>query len=127
MPLGLLGAIVAGGLVALALLMHKLGFSRLSPVEDAEADWLREWPDDDVRHVITARSGEAALVRSGAGWGLVWRLGADRVARRLTDIEATPTADGVQLILHDFTAPHVHVALETDEIKHWIKILREHP
>ncbi len=121
MPLEILLALVILGIAGIALLLHLTGRSartRLS-APSARAHWLRHFPDDTVLDVTVADSGDAALVRTPAGPGLLWAFGADTVARPLQGFDLLDTRDGVRVIFHDFAAPSVRLTLTPDERASW--------
>lgn len=123
MPLGLLVALVVFGIAGTAILTHLFGYSRpfrIDSDETAARQWLRHWPDDRIRGIRRSADGQAALIDSSQGAGLLWSLGADTTARRIAGATPSPCRRGLRLDLHDFTAPHVTVALSADEARAWI-------
>jgi len=122
MPLYILGPAVVLGIGLIVLLTHLLGFSRAYAFvdeEDARVRWLREWPGDEVREVVLAADRRAALVSTPSGPGVVWALGADTVAKRLTRAEVRRLADGLRIDLPDFTARHLRLRLDRTEAAAW--------
>jgi len=123
MPLNVLLILVIGGIVAIALLLHLLGKSRLTVLsqEDARSAWHRHFPDDEILDLIVARDGHAALVQTGQGPGLLWAFGADTVARHLREFDLLQNPDHLRVIFHDFTAPSVTLHLSEAERPLWQK------
>lgn len=121
MPLPLLLILVIGGIAAIALLLHLSGRSEIRALDpdSARAAWLRHFPDDPADTVTVTRDGHAAMVRTGAGVGLVWSFGADTVARHLRDCDLVETGTGLDIAFHDYTAPRVRLVLEPDERAAW--------
>ena len=81
MALELLLALVLGGISGIAVLLHLTGRSRQAVlgVETARTAWLRHFPEDSVLRVLPADGGQAALVLTSGGPGLLWAFGADTV------------------------------------------------
>lgn len=123
MPLSVLLILVGGGIAGIALALHLLGLSRLVPLDPdtVRAEWLRHFPDEHVRDLRITSTGHAALVETESGPGLLWRFGADTVARHLSGVRVTRTRHGITLRLRDYTAPRVHLRLAPDECESWIK------
>ncbi|WP_417207785.1 hypothetical protein [Antarctobacter sp.] len=122
MPLTVLIGLVVVGIAAIALLIHTTGLShprRFTTEEAARAAWTREFPLSDVKGVTLCRSGRAALIDTDAGVGVVWPMGADSTARRLTDARITPHDGGLILHLSDYAAPTVRLHLDPDETALW--------
>lgn len=64
MPLPVLLALVVAGIGGIALLLHLTGRSRtlaMTP-ESATAEWLRQYPDDEVLEALPAHDGRAELI-----------------------------------------------------------------
>lgn len=127
MPLGLLLTLVVGGIGLIALLLHLSGrSSRLRlDVPRARAEWALAFPEDPIQEVWVSGNGQAALVRSDQGTGLIWSFGADCVARLLRKAEVTPTPQGLRVAFHDFTAPAVTLRLTEDERAIWAALLEQ--
>lgn len=121
MPLEILLFLVVGGIAGIALALHLMGMSRAEPLDEAaaRAGWLRQFPDDAVEHLRLARNGRAALVRTAAGRGVVWRFGADTVAYRLDDVRLSEVAAGLHLRFADFGTPKLILQLAPDERRIW--------
>ena len=122
MPLHILLILVVGGIAGIALALHLLGMTDAGPLheETARAAWLRAYPDDKVRHIAVSADGRVARIDSIAGRGLVWRMGADTCARRLTGGEvAHARGSRVSVHLGDYAAPRVAVTLTEDEQAAW--------
>lgn len=132
MPLILLLALVTGGIGAIALIVHMTGGSRrrvfASPAEACSA-WDREMPDLAARGAELSADGSVALIDLGAGQGLVWSLGADCVARRLTDRTGIhPHGQGLRIAFHDPALADVIVPLrDTSDPSDWRALLRPAP
>lgn len=125
MPLGILLALVVGGIAGITLLLHITGKSRvhvLTP-EAASTQWLRHFPDDAVIDVTVTHDGHAALVRTKAGPGLLWSFGADTVARYLLDCTQHAHPDGLAIRFRDFSAPYVILHLDETERRHWHNLM----
>ncbi|WP_425043237.1 hypothetical protein [Primorskyibacter sp. S87] len=125
MPLYVLLALVIGGIAAITGLLHLTGKSRrriLMP-EDARGEWHRHFPDDNIIDVTVSRDGHAALIRAEEGPGLLWALGADTVARRLIDYDMVEYPDGLRVMFHDFSAPHVALNLSEEERDTWQSLI----
>ena len=128
MSLGVLIALVVGGIAGIAVLTHLFGLSergRLASEEAARNAWAREFPRTPAGAVTLARDGRAALVATGMGPGLVWSFGADTTARFLSGARVTRTATGLDIRLSDITAPRVRLRLEADEAEAWAQSLEE--
>ncbi|WP_027235134.1 hypothetical protein [Leisingera caerulea] len=125
MPLELLLALVAGGITAIAVLLHVTGRSRQAVLtaESSRAAWLRQYPQDRVQNVLPAASGHAALIAADSGPGLVWAFGADSVARHLGGAAIAESAGGLRISFKDFSAPGVSVALTRAERARWQAVI----
>ncbi|WP_264210973.1 hypothetical protein [Leisingera thetidis] len=122
MPLDLLLALVAGGISAIAALLHLAGCSRqmvLGP-ETARATWLRHFPQDPPARVLPAASGQAALVLTGSGAGLLWAFGAGTAGRHLSGCRIRETATGLRFDFNDFAAPGLSLTLPEGERRAWL-------
>lgn len=121
MPLETLLILVVGGITTIAIILHLTGRSERAALrpDTVRAAWLRHFPQDEVRDILLARDGHAALVETQAGPGLLWALGADTVGRRLQDYTFSDTGDGLTIRFHDFTAPRVTLTLAPDETPIW--------
>jgi len=123
MPLNILLPIVVLGIAGIAALLHLLGYSRPKRIAselEARALWAREFPAHPAQTVLVAQDGHAALIQTPQGTGLVWTIGADATARRLQNANATRTASGIRVYLHDFTAPSVSIHLSAHEASTWL-------
>ena len=69
MPLDILLLLVIGGLGAIALLLHLSGRSEQRVLDDdsARSEWLRHFPEHEVREVVLSRNRHAAPLRLDAG------------------------------------------------------------
>ncbi|MCF6430832.1 hypothetical protein [Leisingera sp. MMG026] len=121
MPLELLLALVAGGISAIAVILHLSGRSERAVLttETARKAWLRHCPGDSIRDVLPAAGGHAALVAAQSGPGLVWAFGADTVARHLHAAAVSPSPAGLRFDFKDFSAPALSLALTGTERAHW--------
>ena len=122
MPLSILGPMVVFGIVGIALLLHLLGMSRPAKLQNdnaARRAWLDEFPDDPPRRVTLSHDRHAALIETPNGTGIVWAMGADTTARRLERARIARTEWGLRIDLPDYTAPHIHLALDPDEAESW--------
>ncbi|WP_323783402.1 hypothetical protein [Leisingera sp.] len=121
MPLELLLALVAGGIAAIAAILHLSGRSERAVLtaETARAAWLRHCPGDSIRNVRPAADGQAALIAAQSGAGLVWAFGAATVARHLSGAEVSPSPNGLRFDFNDFSAPGLSLTLTAAERKHW--------
>ena len=118
MPLEILLALVVGGIAAIAALTHLFGLSRRARFADADAaraGWLRAFPDDRVTRVTLLSDGHAALVTADEGTGIVWTMGADTVARRLSGARPRRRADRLILRFPDWDAPRLALRVTEDE------------
>ncbi|UWQ33602.1 hypothetical protein K3555_03535 [Leisingera sp. M527] len=122
MPLELLLALVAGGIFAIAVLLHLTGRSRQAVLthENSRAAWFRQFPADSITQVTPASSGQAALVITKAGPGLLWAFGADTVGRHLTITQVRETGTGLRFDFNDFAAPGVSLSLSEYERREWL-------
>ena len=132
MPLELLLILVSTGIGAIAIVLHLTGHStaRRMDKKSAAQAWLRQFPDQEIHHILLAQNGLAALVKSrdpAAPIGLVWAFGADSVARHLDHSSVEPFAEGLRLTLSDFTAPQVALRLSAAEIETWTKLIETPP
>ncbi|WP_323768079.1 hypothetical protein [Antarctobacter sp.] len=122
MPLTVLIGLVVVGIAAIALLIHTTGLSqprRFTTEDAARTAWTREFPSSDITEVTLCRSGRAALIDTDAGVGVVWPMGADSTARRLTGARVTRRDGGLALHLPDYAAPTVRLYLDPDETALW--------
>ena len=122
MPLEILGPLVVLGIAGIAILTHVMGFSRpytFADEEDARARWLREYEDDQVTAVTLSHDRHAALIETDHGPGIVWAMGADTAAKRLTAPRLEPRPDGLRLRFRDFTAPAIRLRLDPSEAAIW--------
>ena len=92
MPLWLLVSLVTGGIAGIALALHLLGLSQRRLLDPAglQDEWRRHFPDDTFdapqgsQFLLTGRR-DRALLYPDQGAGLLWVMGADTTARRLSD------------------------------------------
>ena len=122
MPLHILLVLVIGGIAGIGLALHLLGLTDAPSLDEdsARAAWARAHPDDPVNRVSVTRDGRVARIWSAAGRGIVWRMGADTCARRLTGVEeAHARGSRVTLKLKDYTAPRVFLRLTPEEQEDW--------
>ena len=121
MPLEILLVLVVGGITAIGVALHFLGFSKARPMtrEKAEQQWQRHFEGARITQVVMAKSGRACLVRDEGGLGVMWQFGADTVARRLPCRRVDDHAHGLRLRFADFTAPVVLLKLDADEREQW--------
>ncbi len=130
MPLHILIIMVIGGIASIALLTHLFGLSKSLTFEtraQARAAWRRSWPEDEITAVHLSPGGEAALIETDHGPGVVYPMGADSSGHRLTGATAQETATGLRVIFHDFGAPRLDVPLPPDARALWIRIISEAP
>lgn len=122
MPLSILLPMVIFGIAGIALLLHLLGLSRpavLGSVAEARAAWLREFPEDRPTRILLSHDNHAALIDTPQGHGIVWPMGADTTARYLTGAGITRTGTGLRIDLPDYTAPHILLRLDAEELNQW--------
>ncbi|HKK84963.1 MAG TPA: hypothetical protein VJ942_05505 [Roseovarius sp.] len=122
MPLNVLLPMVVFGIVGIAVLLHYMGWSKPATLADESAArkaWLEEFPDDPPKRVVLSHDHHAALIDTEKGHGVVWPMGADTTARYLTDAKITRTTKGLRIDLPDYTAPRIHLTLDTDEANQW--------
>lgn len=128
MPLEWLVSLVLGGIGGAALLTWALGWSRPFRIGDeatARAEWLRHWPDDRVETVHLAPDGQAALVLTGRGRGLLRSFGADTVAHYIRAATATETV--LSLDFGDFGSPPARLRLDAGTLALWTRALEDRP
>ncbi|ASM71200.1 MULTISPECIES: hypothetical protein [Roseobacteraceae] len=125
MPLYLLLILVIGGIASIALALHLLGLSQITPLgeDSARAGWLREYPDAEPQEITVTASGRAALIQTENGAGLVWAVGANTTARQLIAPRIADTAKGLRLTLRDPAAPRITLVLTDTERRTWRKAL----
>ncbi|NSY37950.1 hypothetical protein [Leisingera sp. ANG59] len=125
MPLELLLALVLGGISGIAVLLHLTGRSRLAVLsaETARTGWLRHFPGDKISKVLPAASGQAVLVLTEGGPGLLWVFGADTVGRRLAESKIRETATGLRFEFNDFAAPGLSLPLSDGERLQWLALI----
>ena len=127
MPLHILIILVVVGIAGIAATLHLLGLSggaRLD-AEAAKTGWTRHFPDDHIIWVEPNQAHSAALVLSDHGLGLVWRFGADTVARRLTQPSIQADANGLRLAFNDFGTPDLRVTLTEREQETWARRIKD--
>lgn len=128
MPLEVLASIVVVGLGLVYAMMKVMKFDRqlrLSGADDVRAEWAADNPTAPAQEVIVALAGQAALVRSRRGWGVLWVMGIDTASHDLAGASVHPHKHGLKLKLHDFSAPSVVLTLTEDEIPVWRKKIEE--
>lgn len=125
MPITILLVLVVGGITGIAVLLHLMGKSspRLMDPEDARAAWHRHVPDDVIHQVILAENGQAALILTDQGPGLVWSFGIDTVARHLLDFDLIEDGNRLRVVFHDFTAPQAILHLTDTERQRWQSLM----
>lgn len=126
MPLPILILLVVGGITAIAVLTRWMGMSRTLRFETKGAiqrAWEREFPHIPVLDVTTSQSGDAGLVRTNCGYGLVWAMGADSTARFLTGATLAPSDAGLAITLPDYSAPRVTLCLTRAETTQWTSMI----
>ncbi|MEM8576789.1 MAG: hypothetical protein AAGF60_02975 [Pseudomonadota bacterium] len=123
MPLEILLVLVVGGIACIALALHLLGLSAAPGFDAAGARdaWLRHFPQDAVTDAAPSRDGRAARIEAASGKGIVWRFGADSVARPLAGARAEPHKTGLILRLPDYAAPRVRLTLTPEEARAWAR------
>ncbi|MBV2359261.1 hypothetical protein KUH32_05725 [Thalassococcus sp. CAU 1522] len=122
MPLSILIALVVGGIAGIAVLTHLAGFSSARRFGDAEAvraAWAREFATVPVTAVTLCQTGNAALVSTPNGPGIVWAMGADSTARLLIGAQVRSHGDGLTVTLPDYTAPKIRLRLDPRETEEW--------
>ena len=128
MPLSILIPMVVLGIAGIALILHLLGYSRartFAAAEEAQAAWLRQYPEDRVVRVLLSDDRQAALVQSASGAGVVWAIGADTTARSTTGGTVEEEKAGLAFRFPDVTAPALRVALHHPDARNvWLRIIR---
>lgn len=122
MPLEILLIVVAAGMIGITLLLHFSGQTRSFEIVDeptARREWLRHFPDDEIREIAIAPGNRAALVTTRQGPGLLWSLGADTVGYHMTRPRAHPCRHGLRVEIGDFAAPAVTLRLPPEERESW--------
>lgn len=127
MPLEIILILVATGIAGIALLLHLLGHSARAPLteEDARAAWARHAPDSPARAVDLSADAMAALIETDRGPALVWRIGADSTGHWLSRARTRQTSTGLRVMLGDFAAPSVRVALTAERAAAWDAAIAE--
>lgn len=128
MPLEILAPLVVIGIAGIALLTHLMGFSvsyTFADEDDARARWLREHTGDEITKVILSHDRHAALIETRHGAGIVWAMGADTVAKRMTRARVEELSHGLCLRFDDFTTPTVSLRLDADEAVIWKAKVKE--
>ena len=132
MPLTILLVLVIGGIAAVAVALHMLGFSKTRKIDMAgvHADWLRHFPDDTFDHndsfeTLVTMAGDRAVLRTDQGYGLLWSMGADTSARRLDQSHWQETKKGVDFRFDDPGVPRIAVTLHNSERHLWLSYLRK--
>lgn len=136
MPLAVLLALVAGGISAIAILLHLTGRSERLVLDagSARRGWLRHDPGTGPGEVLVNAARDAALLlpssKDGSGPdtalpGLVWAFGADTAAHSLEGARITPAPAGLRVTFDDFAAPGVTLSLTAEECAVWLARLPE--
>ncbi|MFW8595613.1 hypothetical protein [Cribrihabitans neustonicus] len=130
MPLPLLLALVAGGITAIAALLHLTGRSQRAVLDAASARqaWLRHDPEAAPGEILVNAAQDAALLlpcpSSGSAApgfpGLVWSFGADTAARSLEGARISPAPAGLRAAFADFAAPGLTITLTEQERAAWL-------
>ncbi|SIS52702.1 hypothetical protein SAMN05421759_101218 [Roseivivax lentus] len=126
MPLGILIALVVGGIIGIALLTRALGFGdecRLTSESAARAAFLREFPEVEIHAVTRCADCRAALMETSRGPAIVWAMGADTTARLLGQARLTETETGLDIHLPDITAPRIRLRLSPEERRAWTQLI----
>jgi len=121
MPLELLIALVVLGISGIAAMLHLTGRSdrRVMDMSAARAAWLRHFPEDAPHQMTLAANGQAALVETARGLGVLWSFGADTVGRYVDGARLDDTRHGLRLRLPDYAAPRVLLRLTAEERPLW--------
>lgn len=127
MPLHILLILVMGGIALIAVLLHLLGLSHADPLDpdSARRAWLRHYPDHPPSDIVISRDGRAALIETEQGAGLLWRFGADTVARLLTAPRVCPASSGLRVRFADPGTPGVTLRLDDRERPLWAQRLEQ--
>lgn len=125
MPLSILLPLVVFGITGIVLLVHLTGNSRrltFKTPDQAITHWHRQFPDVPAQAAHLSDDGHVALIETIGMAGLVWSMGADSTARRLTpDCNMTPSPLGLRVRFHDFTAPALKINISSAfDQKDWI-------
>ena len=125
MPLTVLLILVVGGILGIALILHRAGLSQPLILTEAEAraGWVRHFPDQEVAQVLLTADGAAALIRTDQGAGLVWTMGQDTVARPLTGCRVSWRGDDLRIGFGDFGITDLTLTLEPDVRAAWQTVL----
>lgn len=126
MPLGILLLLVVGGIGGIALVLHMLGKSRVVPLDRARASegWERHFPDDPAAQLLLAQNGQAALVSTRVGHGIVWQMGADTVACYLRGHQIKSAPGQLHVTFDDFGIPGVRITLSESEHTVWRNMMK---
>lgn len=128
MPLEIMASIVVVGLALVYAMMKVWKFDRCLVLSDdriAQAEWGADNPTAPAQEVIVAASGQAALVRSRRGWGVLWVMGLDTASHDLNGARLSDHPKGLHLKLPDFASPSVVLQLTPDEVPLWRKQIEE--
>jgi len=131
-PLKFLLILVIGGIAAIALALHLLGFSTAKKMDlkALRSEWLRHFPDDTFQNessidLLVTMAGDRGILRTDQGYGFVWTMGADTSARRLEHSSWEETPTGVTFTFRDAGAPRIKVRLHNSERHLWQSYLRK--
>ncbi|MEL7092611.1 MAG: hypothetical protein AAFN94_12835 [Pseudomonadota bacterium] len=128
MPLEILLVLVIGGIAGIALALHLLGMTGAPTltIVQAQAAWLREFPDSVIHDVTLSPDGRAAGITDDTGRGLVWQMGADTCARRLNGGEKIESrGNRMVLRLGDYAAPRLALTLPPEDRDRWTRWIKE--
>ena len=75
--------------------------------------------------IVISRDGRAALIETEQGAGLLWRFGADTVARLLTAPRVSPASSGLRVRFADPGTPCVTLRLDERERPLWAQRLEQ--
>ncbi len=126
MPLSIMLILVIGGITGIALMLHLLGYStglRFTDKGVVQQEWARHAPDSRVTGALISADKRAALVLTSHGPGLLWTMGADSTGHQVTGATVTTWAEGLDIDLHDFSAPGLRVRLAAEDRPRWQEIL----
>lgn len=124
MPLGLLLILVVGGISAVVLLVHFVGWSKKPGLtrDTAKRDFEWDHPKFPVTDLVLSSDGEAALIaRADGGFGAIAVLGDGYVTRLLDDTDPADidlNGSDLRINLRDFTEPGIIIRFDDAEQAH---------
>jgi len=121
MPLELLLTLVVGGIAAVVLLVHLVGWSKplTLSAKSAREEFVWDNPGAVIRDVVLSEDGRSALVElEDGGTGFVEVLGDGTLTRRLareTVVRVDRAGARLNIVLSDFTDPRLTITFSNEE------------